>query len=424
MINPYKDQSLLSIREACTLLQCHPNTLRNWDNTGFFKAIRFGRRGDRRYKKNDILRFLGASASSRNYTSDSLLENEQYYSLVIDGIKDYGIFTLDKSGFITKWNKGAQRLLGYKEDEVIGKNYEIFFTKEQRKANKPKRELRFALRSDSVENESWTVRKDKSLFWASGVTSAIRNDKRQIVGLVKILRDMSQAKQAEKEKDEFASIISHELKNPITSISVFTQLLHVQLKSHKDEKSLEYFTHIDTQVKKITRLISNLLEQSKVRAKGFTFKDRLFDVDKLLLAIADDIEKSKPSHKIRIQGKVNTKIRADRERLGQVIENFLTNAIKYSPNAPEVVLAVKHEKGELIISVQDFGPGISEDNIQRIFTPFFRASDTQRESFPSIGLGLYIAGEIISHYHGKMWVESRIGEGATFFVSLPDAKVA
>lgn len=348
-----------------------------------------------------------------------LQTNEERYRLTVEGIKDYAIFMLDLDGKVSSWNTGAQRLLGYSSEEVMGKYFSFLFTKKDISAKRPEKEVQTAIRKGSVEDENWAVRKDGSLFWASGVTTAIHDEEGKLIELVKIIRDMSQAKQMEKEKDQFVSLVSHELKNPITSLSVFTQLLEERLKKNKDEEGQRFVSKLDAQTKKISSLISNLLEQSKVRAQGFSFKDKVFDVDELVAEVVEDMQRSKSTHKIVVEGKVSVKMSADRARIGQVLENLISNAIKYSLEADRVIVKVAVEESEVVLSVQDFGIGIPKQNINKIFVPFFRATDAQREVFPSIGLGLYITAVIVKHYKGDIKVESREKKGTTFFIRLP-----
>jgi PAS domain S-box-containing protein len=379
---------------------------------------------EQRFSQDDInfiqsIANIVGEAILQKQSQEDLRESEERYRSIVEGVRDYAIFTFDTNGQITSWNKGAERLLGYTEEEIIGKNNEIFFSDEEQKSKKPKREIHAAIEKGSVEDENWAVRRDKSSFWASGITTAIRNEKGEIIDLVKILRDMSSAKQVEKEKDDFVSLISHELKIPITSLSLYTQLLQKRLLKAKDESSNKYVINIQSQTDRITHLISNLLEQSKVRAKKFTFNDTVFDCNDVVKEVVGEFRRSKATHKIIVNGKATQKVFADKERIGQVLENLISNAIKYSPDADRIIITLATDKANLTISVQDFGMGISKDNITKIFGPFFRASETQRESFPSIGLGLYIAAEIVKYYGGRIWVMSTEGKGSTFYFKIP-----
>jgi PAS domain S-box-containing protein len=346
-------------------------------------------------------------------------EIEENLNLILDNVKDYAIMRIDLKGNVIYWNIGAERLFRYSEQEVLGKNYDTFFPKEEIRNNKPQRELQSARKKGSVENENWSVRKDGSQFWASGTTTSLVDKKGKHYGYIKVIRDRTELKEVEKQKDEFVAIISHELKNPITSMLAFTQILQKRLKNSDDQMAIKAVTTIRTQTDKLTELISNLLERSKIRSKSFIFSDKPFELDTLIEQTIYELQSSKATHKLIFENKSEITLSADKVKIGQVLYNLISNAIKYSPDAEKVVVCTKKQKGSVIISIQDFGLGISQENIDKLFTPFFRATDTQRETFPSMGLGLYISSEIVKHYGGKIWVKSSEGKGSIFSFTLP-----
>lgn len=348
---------------------------------------------------------------------------ERNLSLVLDHVKDYGIVWLDPKGNIIYWNNGAKKLFRYSEDEILGKNYSLFFAREEIKNRKPERELQSALKKGSVENENWSIRKDGSQFWASGITSSLYDPQKKLYGYVKIIRDRTEVKEIEKQKDEFVALVSHELKNPLTSLMAYSQLLQKRVEKTEDQVSLKAITAINTQNEKLKNLINNLLEKSRTRSKGFVFYDAEFDLDNLIHQTIDEIHAGKATHKIIYKNKDKITLFADRSKIGQLIYNIISNAIKYSPDSSKIIVDLHKQKKKAVISVQDFGMGISEKNIKKIFTPFFRATNIQREAFPSIGLGLFISSEIVKYYKGEIRIESTEGEGSTFYIFLPLDKI-
>jgi PAS domain S-box-containing protein len=346
-------------------------------------------------------------------------ETEENLNLILDNIKDYGIMRFDLRGNIIYWNKGAERLFGYSEKEILGKNYSRFFAQEEIANNKHHRELQSARKKGSVENENWSVRKDGSTFWSSGTTSVLSDKNGKQYGFIKIIRDRTELKEVEKQKDEFVAIVSHELKNPITSMIAFTQILQKRFEKSDDKLTVKALTTIKTQTDKLTSLISNLLERSKIRSRSFFFSDSTFELDMIIEQTIDELMTSKATHDIVYKKKTNVKLTADKQKIGQLLYNLISNAIKYSPDAEKIIVSAEKQKNVVTVSVQDFGMGISQENIDKLFSPFFRATDTQREAFPSMGLGLYISSEIVKHYKGKIWVESKVGKGTTFFFTLP-----
>jgi len=234
------------------------------------------------------------------------------------------------------------------------------------------------------------------------------------------IEDITELKEQEKQKDEFISLVSHELKNPLTSIKANTQILKKKLKNNEDKSLLKIFNSMEAQTTKVMDLISDLLSEAKTRAKGFNYNNKKFDVNSLVEEIIENNVRRVDSHKIIQKNKVRRYIVADRARIGQVLDNLISNAIKYSPKNKKVIVRVSTTKENVKFSVQDFGIGISKENLKKVFEPFFRESEMQRETFPSIGLGLYISAEIVKHYSGKIWVESTENKGSTFFFTIPN----
>jgi PAS domain S-box-containing protein len=346
-------------------------------------------------------------------------EAEENLRLILDNVKDFAIMRLDLKGNVIYWNTGAERLFRYSENEILKKNYSRIFAKEENENNKPQRELQSAIKKGSVENENWSIRQDGSQFWGSGTTTALVDKKGKPYGFIKIIRDRTELKELEKQKDEFVSIISHELKNPLTSMMAFTQILQKRLEKSDDQIAIKAIRTIQVQTDKLTDLISNLLERSRVRSKSFIFHDTKFNLDSIILQTIEELQTSKATHTIEFKSKTKVILNADKAKIGQVLYNLISNAIKYSPDANHVIVSTKKQKDTITVSIRDFGMGISQESINKLFTPFFRATDTQREAFPSMGLGLYISSEIVKHYGGNIWVESKEGNGSTFSFTLP-----
>ncbi|MBP9797791.1 PAS domain-containing sensor histidine kinase [Candidatus Woesebacteria bacterium] len=236
------------------------------------------------------------------------------------------------------------------------------------------------------------------------------------------IEDVTELREQEKQKDDFISLVSHELKTPLTSIKAYNYILQNKFKNHEDASVAKTFASIDTQITKVTDLISDLLSEAKTRAKGFNYRNREFDINSLVEEVVENATRRADSFTIIHQNKVKKNIIADRARIGQVLENLISNAIKYSTNTKKIIVKVSALKGTIQVMVQDFGEGISKVNLKSVFEPFFRETEMQKETFPSIGLGLYISAEIVKHYNGKIWVKSIVGKGSTFYFTLPVMK--
>lgn len=240
------------------------------------------------------------------------------------------------------------------------------------------------------------------------------------------IEDITKAKNYDKQKDEFASIIMHELKTPVSTISGNLQLLQAHLSKRNDKKLLGFTDNIKDQVRRLTSLINSLLNSSSIRAVGFDYNETIFDINDLITQTIDDVQKTSDTHRIIHQGKAARYVRGDKDRIAQVLVNLLINAIRYSPNANEVVVRTGVKENKVIISVEDFGIGISKVNQKKVFERFFRlngsnerSSSSNKETFYGLGLGLDISSQIVHHHKGKIWIESTQGKGSLFNFSLP-----
>ncbi len=239
---------------------------------------------------------------------------------------------------------------------------------------------------------------------------------RQIVAFV---LDNSARKELERRKDAFIGMASHELRTPLTALKLQTSLLHRQLAKQGIQASVPALSRMETQINTITRLVEELLDVSKIQAGRLEYLQETVDLDALLREIADTMQQSHPSHSILVHGAVRASLLGDRDRLGQVITNLLENAIKYSPDAQTVEIDLNASPETVTIRVRDHGLGIPREQRDKIFERFYRAAGPRQRVIPGLGMGLYIVAEIIKHHGGTITVESAVGKGSTFTVTLP-----
>lgn len=221
------------------------------------------------------------------------------------------------------------------------------------------------------------------------------------------------------QKDEFIAIASHELKTPVTSLKAYTQVLENRFKKHNDQDSAALLNRMNSQIDRLTLLISDLLDVSKIEAGKLQFHITNFKLNELITEIVDEMQRTTLNHTIIERLDSDIEITGDRDRISQVLINFLSNAIKYSPQNQKIIVKTNKQKNNIKISVQDFGIGILQKEHKKIFERFFRSESTDKSSYPGLGLGLYICSEIIQRHHGSIGVTSRKNHGSTFFFSLP-----
>jgi len=231
--------------------------------------------------------------------------------------------------------------------------------------------------------------------------------------------DISERKELEKRKDEFISMASHELKTPLTSLKGFLGLLQRRLTTQGDEQALHYIARMDAQVNRLTKLINDLLDLSKMQTGQLDYREERFEVDALVQEIVENVQGTTQTHHLLLEGQIGAEVFGDRDRIGQVLMNLLNNAIKYSPQADTVLVRVAKDQNKALVSVQDFGIGIAKEHQHKIFERFYQVTDPEEKTYPGLGIGLYISYQIVKRHGGRMWVESKKGEGAAFQFTLP-----
>src|SRR5947209_8192874 len=212
---------------------------------------------------------------------------------------------------------------------------------------------------------------------------------------------------------------SHELRNPLTILKLQTTRLHRQLAKQGIQDSAPVLSSIETQLNAIARLVEELLDVSKIQAGQQEYRQERVDLDALLQEITDTMQQTHPSHRILVHGAVQTSLLGDRDRLGQVFTNLLENAIKYSPDAQTVEMDLFASPETVTIRVRDHGLGIPQEQRDKIFERFYRAAGSKQRVIGGLGMGLYIVAEIIKRHGGTIKVDSEVGKGSTFTVTLP-----
>ncbi len=223
----------------------------------------------------------------------------------------------------------------------------------------------------------------------------------------------------ENQKDLFIGMASHELKTPVTSIKGYIQLLCKKYKDSDDVFLTNVLTTVDKDILTLTSLITDLLNLSKMKSGGLEITKSYFNLYELLKKTIGQIELINPKHTISYPEMCEIEMLGDQERLGQVLINFLTNAIKYAPQSCKIEVNCEVTANEVTVSVKDYGIGINKENQKRIFKRFYREEGKDEKTFPGFGIGLYVASEIIKKHKGKIGVESAKGKGSTFYFKIP-----
>ncbi len=279
---------------------------------------------------------------------------------------------------------------------------------------------KLALNTGKLLYETRVFYKDDSVRWLKITGKIFYNEQKRPITLLGVVEDITKQKNLEEQKDHFISLASHELKTPVTTLKAYAQILQTIFTSATNDKAADMLFKMDKQINKLTELIVDMLDITKIDKGEIVFKMEEFAFIELVEEIAEEAKKTSNTHKIKVKLNGCQKITGDRKRIGQVITNLVSNAIKFSPNASEIIVTADCDHKSVKLSVQDFGIGIAEPSFDHIFRRFSRVSGNNKGyAFSGLGLGLYMSSEIIKRHDGVINFESRIGGGSTFSFELP-----
>jgi PAS domain S-box-containing protein len=346
---------------------------------------------------------------------DELKSAEERYRLVVENTNDL-ISIIDHKGMFQYISPAYLRVLGYTPEELLDTSAFDLIHPDDMKGTK--KEFK---RSISTSFGSISLRfrhKNGEYLYFEGSANWTEDEDIEDRLAICIFRDTTERVKLDRQKDEFIGITSHELKTPVTSMKIFAQVLQKKFVKAGDLKSASLLEKMDLQLDKLTSLITDLLDVTRIETGKFSFENEVFDLNTLISEIVEEMQRT-TTHKIKKKLAKTHLLYADRNRIEQVIINFLSNAIKYSPQADTVVISTFTDQGHVSVCVEDFGIGISPEHQSRIFSRFFRVSGSKENTYPGIGLGLYISSEIIRRQGGKIWIESEEGKGSRFYFRLP-----
>lgn len=272
-----------------------------------------------------------------------------------------------------------------------------------------------------ITREDWTIEKrirrfDGTYQWYLCHTIAQKDDDGTIIGWIGTNTIIQEHKMKEQQMDEFISIASHEMKTPLTTAKGYMELLLLSLDDNN--QNTLYANKALHSVERLHDLVAELLDASKIKNGQLNYNISTFDFNTMLDETLENIQLTAKNHTLQKVGNSSCQITADKERLQQVLINLLSNAIKYSPNADKVITTIQESEGEIQVSVQDFGVGISRQHLDKVFDRYYRVQE-HAIHFQGLGIGLFISSNIIQRHKGRMWVESEVGKGSTFYFNLP-----
>ncbi|MCK4741644.1 MAG: PAS domain S-box protein [Anaerolineales bacterium] len=354
-----------------------------------------------------------------------IAQQHHHLDAILESAAD-GIFILDPSYRFTRFNRACSSLMGYEADSVIGKQHiEII----RWLSREPGTSL------EDTEASGWPLSAQATLYVEGdlitkgggavsvGITYAPAFDEAgELISIVATVRDITKFREAEELKSTFISIISHELRTPVALIKGYVGTLRREDARWDSEVVEDSLAVIEEEADHLTGLIDDLLDASRLQAGALKLNRSQIAIDHLAQQMANRFKTQSADHDFKINFPSEFPlVYADETRMMQVMGNLLSNAMKYSPDGGKVTISGTAKQNEIVICVQDEGPGIAVEDVPRIFNLFYRSTETNRK-IKGAGLGLFLAKAVIEAHEGRIWVDDRVKDGACICFSLPILK--
>jgi PAS domain S-box-containing protein len=374
-------------------------------------------------------RVIGFAKVTRDLTEwreaeEALRRSEQTFQLLVESIQDYAIFMLDLDGRVASWNGGAERIKGYRADEIIGQHFSAFYPPEDVAQGKPQWELEVAEREGRHEDEGWRVRKDGTRFWANAVISAMRDPHGTLLGFAKVTRDLTGRRRTEQalaqtnqELERFSYSVSHDLRAPLRAINGYAHALVEDHAAQLDAEGKRLLTVIRDSARVGGQLIDALLNFSRVGRQGVARVP--IDLTALAESVVAELRQVAGGVAVEVVLTPMPPVTADAALLRQVLANLIGNAFKFTGRRPHprVEIGARNEGDDVVYYVKDNGVGFDMRYADKLFGVFQRLH--RGDEFEGTGVGLALAQRIIQRHGGRMWAEGKVDKGATFFFTVP-----
>jgi len=351
----------------------------------------------------------------------TLKSADKTYRLFIEKMNE-GAITLNQQNIVLYSNTAFANLLNIPLENVIGSYFEDLVPGE------------FRIPVNHLINNAWKLQESKAEIALPGHNKAVpvmlslnalETDGGMAMSIIaadlSLQKEALEQKAAMEKKDEFISIASHELKTPVTSIKGYVQLLQHNFQQDGNDLAANLLGRVDAQINKLSTLISDLLDVKKIENGQLHYNENLFDFNELVAEVIEETSQILKKHTLLQKLGESKMVKGDRNKIGQVIINFIDNAGKYSPIDSEILINTDIVGNSIKLSVKDHGIGIPANQQGKIFDRFFRVSGEKEDTYSGLGLGLYISSEFIKRHKGTIGVESEIGDGSTFYFTIPIA---
>ena len=365
----------------------------------------------------------------------SYIPTAEFYSQIIDSLQDYSIFTLNNELVINSWSSGSTKIFGWEVDEIIGKKFDVIFTEEDVQNGIPQTEIQGALIKGRATDNRWHICKDKSLFYAYGLVFPLLGSEGEMLGYVKILRDLTERKTSEDaikkyvkdledlnmHKESVLAILSHDLRTPLSSIIATTAYLKSNFERMDSGKVKEMLELLHTATVDELNMLDYLVEWARIKYASEVFSPKKIELVEYVQKVFETLNDSASLNTINLHHEIeeNTKVFADGKMLLSVIQNIVANAIKHSLPGGEIKVSAKIAEDKIIVRIKDTGIGMSKEIQEQLFTPQVSLLAKTRLENKGAGIGLLLVKGFLEKNGGEIWVESMEGEGSSFYFTLP-----
>lgn len=362
------------------------------------------------------------------------IPSAEFYSQIIDSLQDYSIFTLDKEFNINSWSSGATKIFGYETEEVIGEPFDIIFTEEDLKSGIPKKEIETALEEGRATDNRWHITKDKNLFYAYGLVFPLIGLDGEMMGYVKILRDLTERKQSEDaikkyvreledlntHKESVLAILSHDLRSPLSAIIGTAKYLKDNFQRMKPELVQEMLILLHKSTTDELEMLDYLVEWARIKYASDVFNPKQIELTEYINIVFESLNETALLNTINLthQIETNTKVFADEKMLISILQNIVSNAIRHTEKGGCITVSATTKEDKIIVCIQDNGIGMSEEVIKKLFTPQMKTLSETRKKNKGAGIGLLLVKGFLEKNGGEIWVESIEGEGSCFYFTL------
>ena len=361
---------------------------------------------------------VARNITDRKLTEEALFLSEQRQSIAVQSVQ-MGEWDWDIPADVVQWSEHAARLLGI-SPAGSAHNPSFFTFIHPEDLTDVRRQLDITLKGSYIfQTEYRIIRADSAeIAWVSMYGRVITHRNQQPVRMIGVLYDITSRKMLEKQKDDFISIASHELKTPVSSIRGYSQVVLQALNERGDMENVQLLIKMNNQVERLTKLLHALLDSTSMLEGRLRLNPEPIDLNQLIKQEIEEMQPIYPRHQLVWNPSNIAVIHADKGRIRQVLTNLISNAAKYSPEGTEITVSTEDLMDGAMVRVTDKGIGISVEDQARVFERYYRGGE-QEWNKHSFGLGLYISLEIVKQHHGSMGVESIRGEGSTFYFKLP-----